>query len=439
MVKKILLTASLSLLTLLQADYITTYQMESGTQTFMYHDASHAKMITSEDGERSEIYRIGEKTYAVSHENGKTKVIDFDQIRAMAESLGGGSQQQLQKTSRKKEKFNIDKTGKKVTVGGIKGEVWIVEGFEKGEKFKQEVVVTKDKRVSKAMNAMMKVFADMSGGEADEMQDIFEIEKGYSVIKADGMVLKSFEEKRLSKSTYELPKDAQMQEMPNLAGLFGSGATQPQNAQGKKSVLDPCYKEVCCGKTAGDAKVLAPMLKALSGGYKLEGSGTCNALGLSTLFGIKSVEGALYAKGNDTIQVTLNLDDNSGGKVKKTREQVNSGGMSVVKSVKNYKSGVIGSHTYEYGMFMPMNQQTLDISIDSKTVLSITRIASNGEIDLISWTKRAINFDAFEKAAAEKKQEPKREKQHDDEDTSLDKEQLNKDVDEAVKMFKSLF
>lgn len=437
MLKKIVLTTSLSLVTLLQADYITTYQMGSGTQTYMYHDASHAKMITNEDGERSEIYRIGKKTYAVSHEDGQTKVIDFDQMRAMAKSLGGGSQQQLEKASRKKEKFNIDKTGKHVTVGGIKGEVWIVEGYEKGEKFKQEVVVTKDKRVSKAMNVMMKMFADMSGNDAGEMQDVFEIEKGYTVIKADEMVLKSFEEKKVSKSTYELPKDAQMQEMPNLAGLFGGAALQPQNAQGQKSVLDPCYKEVCCGKTAGDAKVLAPMLKARSGGYTLQGSGTCNALGLSTLFGIESVEGALYAKGDDTIQVTLNLDDTSGGTVKKTYQQVKSGQTSVVHSVKSHKSGVIGSQKYEYGLFMPMNQQTLDIVIDSKTVLSITRIATKGEIDLISWTKRAIDLDAFEKSAPAKKEHTK--EHDDDKDSSLNKENINKNVDEAVNMLKSLF
>jgi hypothetical protein len=413
--------------------------MDSATQTFMYHDASHVKMITREGGERSEIYRIGKKSYAVSHENGKTKVVDLDQIRAMAESLGGGAQQQIQNTNRKKEKFNIDKTGKTVTVGGIKGEVWIVEGYEEGERFKQEIVVTKDKRVSKAMNAMMKVFADMSGAQEEEMEGLFEVEKGYVTIKADGMLLKSFEEKTLPKSTYELPKDAQMQEMPNLAGLFGGAAMQPQNAQGHKSVLDPCYKEVCCGKTAGSAKVLAPMLKARSGGYELEGSGTCNALGLSTLFGIQSVEGALYAKGEDTIQVTLNLDDTSGGTVKKTNEQLNSGGMSAVQSVKEYKSGVIGSHSYEYGIFMPMNQQTLDIVIDSKTVLSITRIASKGEIDLISWSKRAIDFDAFEKESPVTKEQQQSHDDEDGEDTSLDKEKINKNVDEAVKMFKSLF
>ncbi|MEA1919466.1 MAG: hypothetical protein U9N52_06480 [Campylobacterota bacterium] len=432
MFSKILLTASFSILSLLHADYITTYQMDDQTQTLMYHDASHSKVINASDAERSSMYQIKGKVYLVTQEDGKTRVIDYDQMKAMMGSFG--AQPEVHEKNAMPD-YKIKKTGKKELVGGIKGEVWIIEGSEEGQQFKEEIVVTKDKRVVKSVHTLMNIISKMSDGRTDEMGNIFEIEKGYVTIKADGLVLKSFKEKKLSKSEYQLPKDAQMQEMPNIAALFGGSAPR-KDGKANKGILDPCYNEVCCGKTAGDSKVLAPMLKPRSGGYELVGDGVCDALGISSLLGISSVEGALYKKGDDPIQVTLALDDTSGGSVATTQKQLDAGASLIVKEIKNYKQGVIGTASYEYGMMMPMKQQTLDIVIDSKTVLSITRIAASGEIDLISWTKRAINLDAFEKAPA-----PKKEKKADkaEEDTSLDTENINKNVDEAVEMFKSLF
>jgi len=432
MVSKILLTASFSILCLLQADYISTYQMDGETQTIMYHDATHAKMINSSKDENSAIYSIDKKVYIVSTENGKTKVVDMDQMRSMMAGFAGGAQEQEKP---KKPDFKITKTGKRETVAGIKGEVWIIEGNDDGEHFKDKIVVSKDKRLLKTTNAMMHLFSDMSGGSTDETGSIFEIQKGYATIKADGFILKSFQEKKLPKSEYELPKDAQMQEMPNIAALFGGGAAPSKGAKAQKGLLDPCYNEVCCGKTAGKSNVLAPMLKPRSGGYELVGDGVCDALGLSSLFGVSSVEGALYKKDDDPIQITLALDDTSGGSVATTKKQLDAGASLIVRGIKNHKQGVMGTASYEYGMMMPMKQQTLDIIIDSKTILSVTRIATNCEIDLISWTKRAIDLDAFKKDAPKKEKETKM----DSDDTSLDTENLNKTVDDAVNMFKSLF
>ena len=216
MVTKILLSASLSIFCLLQADYITTYQMDDETQTIMYHDATHAKIINSSKDDNSAIYSINKKIYMLSTENGKTTVVDMDQMRSMMGAFGEGAQRQEKP---EKPDFKITKTGKKETVAGIKGEVWIIEGNEDGEHFKDKIVVTKDKRVIKTTNAMMHLFSNMSGGATEDTGSIFELEKGYATIKADGLVLKSFKEKKLPKSEYELPKDAQIQEMQNIAAL----------------------------------------------------------------------------------------------------------------------------------------------------------------------------------------------------------------------------
>ncbi|MEA3523465.1 MAG: hypothetical protein U9R50_10890 [Campylobacterota bacterium] len=438
MITKFLITTSFSLLSLLHADYISIYQMDEETQKIMYHDSSHSKIINSSKGDKSAMYFIDDKIYSVQYENGKAKVIDLDQMRSMMGSMGAQEQ-----VNQKQDEFDfkIKKTGKKETVAGIKGEIWIIEGSDDGETFKDQIVVTKDKRVVKAMHAMTRMFSKMSGGATDDSGNIFELEKGYATIKSDGMVLRSFKEKQLPKSDYELPKDAQMQEMPNIAALFGGGGAPSNDGKKTKGLLDPCYNEVCCGKTAGASNVLAPMLKPRSGGYELVGEGVCDALGISSLFGVKSVEGALYKKGDDPIQVTLNLDDTSGGAVATTKKQLDSGTSLIVKSIQNYKKGVMGTASYEYGMMMPMKQQTLDIVIDSKTVLSITRIATSGEIDLISWTKRAIDLDAFKKDVVKKDTSTTKKSQDSktEDDTAVDTENINKTVDDAVNMFKSLF
>jgi hypothetical protein len=423
MIFKSLITVSLLTATLLQADYVSTYNLGGEIQTFMYHDSDHAKLINSGEDESSAIYRIGKKVYIVSKENGRTKVVDMDEIKKMAQAFGGGAKPQREQESEMPE-FKITKTGKRVTVGGVRGEVWIVKGVDEGKPFTEKLVVTKDKRLVKSTREKMKLLTQMSDG-SDDIQNIFEIEKGYVTIKAENIKLVSFKEKSISKNEYQLPKDAQMQKMPDFGALLGGADSADPD---KKGILDPCYNEVCCGKTAGEAHVLADMLKPRSGGYELEGSGVCDALGLSSVFGVESVEGALYKKGDDTIQITLALDDTSGGSVATTKKQLDAGASLVVHSIKNYKKGVMGTASYRYGMLMPMKQQTLDIVIDSKTVLSITRIAKNGEIDLISWTKRAINLDAFKKEVKKSKKE--------DSDTSQD---INENVDKAVEMFKSFF
>ena len=199
MIFKSLITVSLFTAVLLQADYISIYDMDGETQTFMYHDSTHSKMINKGDGEASSIHRIGKKVYIVSKKNGKTEVMDMDEMKKLANTFGGAEAKSQTKKDGNLEKFDIKKTGKKVVVAGVKGELWIVSGHDDGEPFKQELIVTKDKRVLKTVRAQMDLFSQMSGGEVDTTQNMFEIEKGYVTIKADGMVSKSFKERDVAK------------------------------------------------------------------------------------------------------------------------------------------------------------------------------------------------------------------------------------------------
>ena len=215
---KSLLFVLLMLATSLQADYITVYDMDGNTQTFMYHDINHAKVINKSGRESSSVYRIDKKIYLVSKKHGRTEVIDMDEMKKMMSSLG--SKEQIKRDKKESmPKYSIKKTGKRVTVAGIKGEVWIVSGKEEGESFKETVVVTKDKRVVKTEHAKMKLFL-MMGDSEEDAQNIFEIEKGYVTIKADGMILKSFKEKDLPKSEYKLPKDIKINKATDMLKSF---------------------------------------------------------------------------------------------------------------------------------------------------------------------------------------------------------------------------
>jgi len=209
--KKLILIGVLALNSILSGDYLLEYKMDDGIQRFMYHNASKAKLLTLDD-DSTAIYKIGKKTYIVTGKGKNKKIVDMDEMRAMAKAFGYDPS-----TYNQEEKFTpkIKKSSKRVTVGGIKGYEWTITGNYDGKTYKEKIIVTNDKRVVKSVRAMKNLFTAMSGVNADN-NDLFEIEKGYVVIKADGIELKSFKEKSISASEYTLPTNATKQKMPKL-------------------------------------------------------------------------------------------------------------------------------------------------------------------------------------------------------------------------------
>ena len=237
--KKTLLISAFALSSMLNADYLLEYKMDNEIQKFMYHDASLSKLVTASD-DGSTVYKIGKKSYIVTGKGKNKTVVDVDEMRAMANSFGYDPSEY-----NPKESFHphIKKTSKRVTIAGVKGYVWRVQ-LEDGDKF-EEIVVTNDKRVVNTMRAMTNMFASMSGIDTGE-NDMFEIEKGYIVIKADGVELHAFKEKHIDSSEYALPTDAKKQSMPkfdkkNLEALekgLEELAKEAQKAQ-KKVTKEP--------------------------------------------------------------------------------------------------------------------------------------------------------------------------------------------------------
>jgi len=210
--KKFLLIWIFTLSIVLNADYLLEYQMDNDIQKFMYHNASKSKLVTAED-DAAVIYKIGKKIYIVTG-NGKNRtIIDMDEMRAMANAFGYDPSEYNQD---KRFKPTIKKSSKRVSIAGIKGYEWIIRAKDDdGKIYENKVVVTNDKRVVKSVRAMKSLFAAMSGIKMDD-NDFFEIEKGYVIIKADGILLHSFKEVHIDAKEYTLPTNAKRQKMPKI-------------------------------------------------------------------------------------------------------------------------------------------------------------------------------------------------------------------------------
>ena len=81
----------------------------------------------------------------------------------------------------------------------------MVYGRDGGQVYSQYIVVTNNPKIVKVMRNMFLSYAKMDGHILD-LQNIFEIEPGYMLIKTDSMQLQSFVEVNLSPKMYALPK-----------------------------------------------------------------------------------------------------------------------------------------------------------------------------------------------------------------------------------------
>ncbi len=239
--KHFLMALSLAAVTTLYADYTMVLQSgEDHSQTLQYKDDKHATMSM---GEGSKMMLIGEKAYILTTKDGETTVMDMDEMRAM---MGGLSFNVQESARQKKEEMDLKviKKGKKRTIAGIKGQVWTIEYKEDGEVQRSDVVVTKDKRVVKAMNAFAKVISRMAMNENDdEFLDWMQIKPGYVIIatmeEEDNFELKEFHEKKIPSSAFELPKNAKKQQMPNFGEMFRNDQQAAERPSQHREVSPP--------------------------------------------------------------------------------------------------------------------------------------------------------------------------------------------------------
>ena len=199
--KKSFLFILLTLSALLHADYVLVYDMDIDKIKYTYKNISTSKMVNiTEDGVKS-VYVIDDNIYLVSQNKSGIKVKSANHLKVKKRIYDTTAYIAKQT----KPNYKIRKLKRKETVAGIEGNVWMVFGHDGGQVYSQYVVVTSDPRVVKVMRNMFLSYAKMDGHILD-LQNIFEIEPGYMLIKTDSMKLVSFGEVNISPKMYDLPK-----------------------------------------------------------------------------------------------------------------------------------------------------------------------------------------------------------------------------------------
>lgn len=199
--KKIFIIILMTLPLLLHSDYVIVYNMDTDIITYTYKNNSTSKMVhTSKDGAK-EIYVIDDNIYLVHDTPSGIKIKDANNLKIKKRVYDTNAYAAKQT----KPNYEIRKTNRTKNIANIEGEVWMVFGRDGGQVYSQYVVVTDNPKVAKVMKNMYLAYS-RKDGEILDLQNIFEIEPGYMLIKTDSMKLESFVEINLPETTYSLPK-----------------------------------------------------------------------------------------------------------------------------------------------------------------------------------------------------------------------------------------
>lgn len=168
---------------------------------YTYKNISTSKMVNnSEDGVKS-VHVIDDNIYLVSYTASGVKIKNANNLKIKKRVYDTT----MYAAKQTKPNYQIRKTKRRQTIAGIEGEVWLVFGRDGGQVYSQYVVVTNNPKIVKVMRNMFISYSKMDG-EILDLQNIFEIEPGYMLIKTDSMNLVSFAELKLSPKMYALPQ-----------------------------------------------------------------------------------------------------------------------------------------------------------------------------------------------------------------------------------------
>lgn len=377
----------------LLADYTVVFETENarneggGLETvFSYKDDDHTRLDrrTPEGRLQDSILVSGGRTYLITYDRGGPAVADLDDIRQSgrqperAEEADGIAQKTV---------VGWSSTGRTKSIAGIEGEVWEATSAEGNETHTSEAVLTEAKAVREAFEA----YADLLRRLGEERASNLPVFQGeYTVIEySETMRLTRFDTEKIDDETFALPDGVPAPKM-SFATLFGGGKAKDEHPRG--DVDKACYVQVCCGHVRGKADALARMAAASAEGYALAETATCDFLGIGALFGVNSVEGALYQKGLDAVTVTLDMNAKDLGAVRRSAKSSLKGRTS---EVEDYQEGRIKDYVYYYVILKPDNVQTLDVVIDEHTVVSFSHLRSGTELPMVQFAEAAIDFGAY--------------------------------------------
>jgi len=240
------------------ADTIATYKYQDGSMmTLVTKDINHVRMDTSPT---AYMLLLKDKVYSVSQDDdGQWNVMDMEKAAAAASSMGslfGGAS----KAGAQKIKIHYEKTGKKETVAGYTGRIYMMETRENGQLTEKEEVVLCDhsdlKKTNEAWMAISTRMGKMMGGSlSDSLNDAAMEAKdsGYGGMLRYGqkLWLEKIEKHSLSEAYYQLPTGAKRIEMGNMPQI----SDQSQSQTGKVLKQDSMDVGAAAHQEAKDATI----------------------------------------------------------------------------------------------------------------------------------------------------------------------------------------
>ncbi len=196
----------------------------NSTTRFEYLNESTSRMDV--DGQKSGdsymLFKDG-KALVVTHTQGQTIVMDMAKLSSMASSFGAATGQSTKGFTSSVNSMKA--TGNKETVAGIKGEIYLLEWVENGEKRQDELVLSKDNKARAYTRAWMNAISVMQKAGAQQ-----EIKGDHLIARLDkkklGILrlgnrfeLKSIKSGSPDVARFKVPESTM--EMPDLGSLFG--------------------------------------------------------------------------------------------------------------------------------------------------------------------------------------------------------------------------
>lgn len=225
MKQSLILSVLLCLSAVAQADIVGSWKVADNQNiTLYYQDDNHIRMDV---GHGSYMLIIGDKAYSVTNQGGQKMVMDMAAMGSAMKAFGGSAIKQAEDKAKQYDPDSVSykKTGKQETIAGYKGSVYkmSVKGPKGVET--EEFVASQDKDVvllQKAFMTMSQRMAQSVMGK-DSMEsfnraaDMAEAKNMGGMLRyGKQMVLQSLENKDLPDSTYAIPKDAMMMNIPSF-------------------------------------------------------------------------------------------------------------------------------------------------------------------------------------------------------------------------------
>lgn len=210
-----------------------TIESDGERNTLEFRGEEYLRMQTDRDGYM--LHRNG-TLYVVSGAEGEETVIDA----SAAMKMFGGMMPDVGPSATGV--HSLRNTGRRETVAGVKGEVWIADYTDEEGRHQVEMVLSKDAAAREMRDAMMGFMRSMikaSGSNSDQADEMFEQlrKRGYGYLRVgNDMKVVALSGKKIDKGRFALPAEPmQMPSLGNFGAAISAGAeveSDEQNAQG---------------------------------------------------------------------------------------------------------------------------------------------------------------------------------------------------------------